>query len=88
MVTKDHLKSARKKFMVNRVKTTIMGLHDAPDSEVEARLAEIEAPLVKTFGQAEATQILEDAIDAADEVITGAIRASVVESVKDAKKDS
>lgn len=86
MAAKDNLKSARKIFMVNRVKTSILGLHGAKDDEVEEKLAELLVPLAKTFGDKEGLEILEDAIVAADKVITDSIAASVVETMKDAKK--
>lgn len=82
----DELKSARKKFMVNRVKTSIMQLNDAPDAEVEAKLAELLIPLKETFGDEEGLKILEGAIDAADAVIVGAISSVVSAEVKDKKE--
>jgi hypothetical protein len=77
----DELKSARKKFMVNRVKTSIMQLNDAPDAEVEAKLAELLIPLKETFGAEEGLKILEGAIVAADDVIVGAIAEVVKQQV-------
>jgi hypothetical protein len=86
MPTKDSLKSARKIFMVNRVKTSILALNKTKDEDVEAELEKLLAPLAKTFGDVEGLAILEDAISAADKVITDAIAASVVETVKENNK--
>lgn len=87
MPNKDLLKSARKKFMINKVKSSIMQLNDTPDEQVEGKLAELLAPLVKVFGEKEGVSILENAVDAADAVLTDAIGQAVSDSVKEKTKD-
>lgn len=83
MPSKDQLKSARKLFMVNKTKSDIMQLNDTPIEQVDEKLADILAPLTKVFGEAEGLAILEDAIAAADAVITSAIGQAVTATVKE-----
>lgn len=90
MVAKNKYKSARKKFMIMRVKNSIMQMQTIPDAEVDAKLAELVEPLTKLFGEADAIEILEEAIEAADEQFTGSIQMAISDSVKEkrAKEES
>ena len=83
MPGKDQLKSARKLFMVNRVKSQIMQLNDVKNEDIDTKLQELLTPLQKTFGEKEGLEILENAIVAADEVITDAIGKAVSDQVKE-----
>lgn len=67
MASKDQLKSARKKFMVMKVKTSIIGLQSTKDEDVEAELEKLRVSLAKTFGDDQALEIIEGALEAADE---------------------
>lgn len=70
MPSKENLKSARKMFQVMVAKNSIIQLQNKSPEEIEAGLQDIHDGLVKTFGVADATEILESAIKSADETMT------------------
>jgi hypothetical protein len=80
MATADQLKSGRKKFMVMRVKSSIMQILNTPDEDVDTELNKLLDPLMKTFGDDEGQEILNLAIEAADRQFTEAIQQAIVES--------
>jgi len=82
MTTKDNLKSARKKFMVMRVKNSVMQMMNVSDEEVDSKLGELLNPLMKTFGEKEGQEILDEAILSADEQFTASIRQAIVEATR------
>lgn len=82
-MAKDNLKSARKKFMVMRIKNSIMEMLAIADDQVDVKLGEILASLTKTFGADQAQEILDDAIDGADAQFSGAIQNAIVETTKE-----
>lgn len=81
MASKDELKSARKKFMVMRVKTSIMQILQIDNADVDAKLTELLKPLQETFGKQEGLEILENAIVAADEQFSNAMMSGISTTV-------
>lgn len=65
MTQAEALKSARKRFMVTRLKVTVLQILNIEDDKVDAELEKLLKPLTKTFGAEVATEILNEAIDAA-----------------------
>lgn len=82
MANKDKLKSARKRFMIMRVKNSIMQMQNIPDSQVDEQLNDLLESLTKTFGEKDAITILEESIEAADVQFTGSIQMAISESVQ------
>lgn len=70
MAAKDQLKSARKLFLIMKVKTSIIQLNGIADEEIDVELEKIRASLAKTFGDNEALEILESSIKAADDELS------------------
>lgn len=86
MTGKDNLKSARKKFMVMKTKQAVFGLFNTPDEEINTKLSELETSLGKVFGDKEAVEIIEAAIDAADKQFSLSLQQVMVDSAKDAQE--
>ncbi len=63
----ESIKSARKKFMIMRVRTSVMQILNTPDEDVDAELEKLLKPLVKIFGAKEGEEILLEAIAEAGE---------------------
>ena len=70
MPAKDNLKSARKQFQVMNTKNSVIQLQNKTDEEVEEGLKKISDGLTKSFGAADAAEILKDAIKSADATMT------------------
>jgi len=79
--------SARKSFQVMRIKTTLMQSLALDDDAADAKLAELEKSLTKTFGKAEANEILEAAIAAADEQFMSSMSALAQGRAAQAKEE-
>lgn len=87
MPAKDQLKSARKKFMVMKTKQTIFSYLQLPDDEVETKLNELKVSLSKVFSEAEAVEIIEKSIGAAETNFDSSLSQIIATSVADKIKE-
>lgn len=82
MTEKNQMKSARKKFMVMKTKQTILTLLSTDDSEIMEKLDKLHESLAKIFGDKDAAEIIESAIDGAELQFGSAMDRLLVENSK------